>query len=176
MPFFDKSLLTPIPEGYKIYGQEQVIRDDFNFGNYFISEEKYKTLENYKINSGDILISLVGTFGKISIVPNNIHTGIINPRLMKLTLNTELIDPIFFKFLLSTNSILSKIQNESHGGTLGIINVGIIKKLKIPLPPIQLQIQFAQIVEQLNYTKSKMQESLREMNNQFNALLQKAFR
>ncbi|MFT8898134.1 MAG: hypothetical protein ABF968_14420, partial [Acetobacter sp.] len=29
------------PFGYKIYGQEQVISNDENYGNYFIDEDKY---------------------------------------------------------------------------------------------------------------------------------------
>lgn len=73
-----------VPEGYKIYGQEQVIRDDLSFGDYFIDEAKYRALENCKIQAHDMLISLVGTFGKISIVPEVFHPGIINPRLRTL--------------------------------------------------------------------------------------------
>src|SRR4030042_2668938 len=89
-----------VKKGYKIYGQEQVIRDDLTFGDYYISEEKYKTLESNKIKEGDILISLVGTFGKISVVPKKFEPGIINPRLMKITLNKKLVIPIFLKFLI----------------------------------------------------------------------------
>ncbi len=63
--------------GYKIYGQEQVISDDFDYGDYYITDERYRKLENCKIQSGDILISLVGTFGQISIVPNKFEPGMI---------------------------------------------------------------------------------------------------
>ena len=64
-------------KGYKIYGQEQVIRDDFDYGDYYITDERYRKLENCKMQSGDILISLVGTFGQISIVPNKFEPGMI---------------------------------------------------------------------------------------------------
>ena len=37
-----------VPDGYKIYGQEQVIRGDAAYGDYYISEEKYQELENCK--------------------------------------------------------------------------------------------------------------------------------
>ena len=40
--------------GYKIYGQEQVIKDDFSYGNYYISEEKFNELKRCEIKSGDI--------------------------------------------------------------------------------------------------------------------------
>ena len=41
--------------GYKIYGQEQVIDDDFSIGDYYISEEKFTSCykeENDKITYG----------------------------------------------------------------------------------------------------------------------------
>ena len=49
-----------VPNGFKIYGQEQVISGNCTYGDYYISEEKYKELENCKVKPFDILISLVG--------------------------------------------------------------------------------------------------------------------
>ena len=127
------------PTGYKIYGQEQVIRDDLTYGDYFISEEKYRSLENCKIVEGDLLISLVGTFGKISIVPAGFEPGIINPRLMKITPDHNQVIPRFLKFLLQTDGAMAKIKHMSHGGTMGIVNVGKMKGLELPIPPIDQQ-------------------------------------
>ncbi len=162
-------------EGYKIYGQEQVIRDDFTYGNYYISREKYSELENYKIQAGDILISLVGTYGKISIVPEKYEPGIINPRLMKITLNQDFILPIYFKFLLKSDGMKAQINNLSHGGTMGIINLGIIKSLRYPIPPMEIQIKFADIVKKTERLKEKQYDSEKELDNLFNSLMQKAF-
>jgi len=72
--------------GYKIYGQEQVIKGDPTYGDYWISEEKFHELESCKVSPGDILISLVGTVGKVLILPDNCKPGIINPRLVKFSL------------------------------------------------------------------------------------------
>ena len=61
-----------VEKGYKIYGQEQVIRDDLDFGYYYISREKYQELENYKIREDDILISLLLTIYFVTFF--HIHT------------------------------------------------------------------------------------------------------
>ena len=74
-----------VPKGYKIYGQEQVIRGDPHYGDYYIDEERYQQLKSNAVESGDILISLVGTIGKVLILPENIEPGIINPRLVNWT-------------------------------------------------------------------------------------------
>ncbi len=73
---------TYVPMGYKVYGQEQVIRGDHLYGNYFISIDKFRQLESCAVRPGDILLSLVGTAGKVLVVPENAPPGIINPRLI----------------------------------------------------------------------------------------------
>jgi type I restriction enzyme S subunit len=165
-----------VKKGYKIYGQEQVIRDDLTYGDYYINEERYRTLENNKIKKGDILISLVGTFGKISIVPDVFEPGIINPRLMKITLNKKIIIPNFFKSLLISEGMKAQIENFSHGGTMGIVNVEIMKNIKIPVPPITLQQKFAELVQKVEKLKEKQRDSEKELDNLFNSLMQRAFR
>lgn len=165
-----------VAEGYKIYGQEQVIKDDLTFGNYYIDENKYKELESCKVQSGDILISLVGTYGKISIVPEKFEAGIINPRLMKLSPNNKIIRSDFLKFLLQSEFVARQLKTQSRGGTMDIINVGIIKKVKIPLPSISLQNQFAERVQAIEEQKAQAKASLEKAENLFNSLLQRAFK
>jgi type I restriction enzyme S subunit len=55
------------------------------------------------------------------------------------------------------------------------INLGILRVLDIPVPPIELQNKFVLIVDQVEKTKQKMRGSLDEMNNHFNALMQRYF-
>ena len=52
----------------------------------------------------------------------------------------------------------------------------IIKNLKIPLPPIELQNKFAEIVKQVESMKEHQKESKEQIDNLFNALMQKAFK
>ena len=80
-----------VQKGYKIYGQEQVIIDDAFFGDYYINEEKYLELKSCRIKPFDILISLVGTVGKVLILPENAQEGVINPRLIKIKCKNTII-------------------------------------------------------------------------------------
>jgi type I restriction enzyme S subunit len=165
-----------VESGYKIYGQEQVIKDDLSFGDYYIDESKFLRLKNCKVKEGDILISLVGTYGKIAIVPENYEQGIINPRLMKITPNQEIIRPDFLKTLLRSSGVLLQTKNKSRGGTMDIVNVGIMRKIKVPLPPIELQNQFAERVQAIEAQKAQAQASLAGAEDLFNSLLQRAFK
>ena len=87
--------------GYKIYGQEQVIRDDYTYGDYFISPEKYKELQSCAVKAGDILLSLVGTTGKVLVIPDNAPQGIINPRLIRFSFDSKVVFSSFFKELFA---------------------------------------------------------------------------
>ena len=128
-----------IPAGYKVYGQEQVIRGDATFGDYYIDQEKYRELESCKVRAGDVLVSLVGTYGKTMIIPDNHEPGIINPRLVKITLDRQKMVPEFFAHLFSQDHTVSQMNSVSHGGTMNILSMQALKRLRVPVPPVETQ-------------------------------------
>ena len=164
-----------VRSGYKIYGQEQVICGDASFGDYYIDEEKYKELKNCAVQAGDILISLVGTYGKTLIMPDNYEAGIINPRLMKITLNKNKVTPIYFKYYFESNALKASMDANTHGGTMGILNLGIIRQMKIQVPPLSIQNQFAAFVERVDQQKQTVQQSLEKLELMKKALMQEYF-
>jgi len=55
------------------------------------------------------------------------------------------------------------------------LNQNMIKNFEIPLPPLELQQKFAEIVDQIDKTKQYQQQSSQEVDSLFNTLMQKAF-
>jgi type I restriction enzyme S subunit len=141
---------TFVERGYKVYGQEQVISDDFSLGDYYISEEKFNELKDFEVKPNDLLVSLVGTFGKVSVVPRNIQKGIINPRLIKMSPNPEMIVSEFLKYLLSSDLLQGQMKKYTHGGTMGILNTKIIRSLVFPVPPIQEQTSISKLLHEID--------------------------
>ena len=164
-----------VESGYKIYGQEQVISDDCTFGDYYIDEERYKSLENCAVQPGDVLISLVGTYGKLLIMPEVFEPGIINPRLMKITFDKEKVNPYYFKFFFQSESLKKALSQNTHGGTMDILNLGIVRKIEMPLPPLKLQNEFVDFVHQVDKSKVAVQKALDESQILFDSLMQKYF-
>ena len=142
-----------VESGYKIYGQEQVISGDHTFGDYYIDEDRYKALKNCTVQAGDVLISLVGTYGKLLVMPKIFEPGIINPRLMKITFDKDKVNPYYFKFFFQSESLKRSLSENTHGGTMDILNLGIVRKIAMPLPPLKLQNEFADFIEQVNKSK-----------------------
>ena len=135
--------------GYKVYGQEQVIRGDHRFGDYFVDEAKFQELESCSIKPGDLLLSLVGTAGRVLVVPHDAQPGIINPRLLKLSLNSSVIYPAYAAYMLQSSWAARFFKSQAHGGTMEILNLGIVKALAVPLPPYAEQERIVSEIERL---------------------------
>jgi type I restriction enzyme S subunit len=127
-----------VESGYRVYGQEQVIPNDFSVGDYFVSQEKYDELIQYRVAPGDILISCVGTFGKVALVPEGIDPGIINPRLIRLR-SGPLITSDYLVQLLRSQVVFEQFASVTRGGTMDVINVGTVKEIVLPVPSLKEQ-------------------------------------
>ena len=56
------------------------------------------------------------------------------------------------------------------------INAQELQDIKIFIPPIELQKQYVDFIKQVEKTKSEMKNSLKELETNFNSLMQKAFK
>lgn len=116
-------------------------------------------------------MSCSGTVGKIYTLPENAHQGIINQALMKMTLNGVVIDKIFkIYFGLAVENL---VLNGS--GIKNISSVSYLKNIDIQVPPLDLQNQFAEFVEQVEKNKENIKSSLNQLETLYNALMQEYF-
>ncbi len=148
-----------VPKGFKIYGQEQVLRDDPYFGDYYIDKHLYEKLKSCAVQPGDILISLVGTIGRILILPKDIEPGIINPRLVKLSLDNRIINAKFTKAYIQSPYVKYLFSLSSHGGTMDILNLTILKEVPIPLPPLDEQNVIIEELERISSIEKELESA-----------------
>ena len=132
-----------VATGFKVYGQEQVIRGDHLFGDYFIDRQKYRELENCAVRAGDVLLSLVGTAGKVLLLPDDAAPGVINPRLLRLSLSAQKIIPRFLVALIGSEIFQSQLLSLFQGGTMGVLNAHSIRSVQLVVPPPAEQIAIA---------------------------------
>ena len=139
------------PDGYRVYGQQQAIADDFSVGDYFISEEKYEEMRRYTVFEGDVLVSVMGTIGKVAVVPPDAPPGIINPRLVRYRCG-DLIQPRYLQSVLMCQKHQEHLVLESNGTTMDGLNMVTLGRVPIPTPPIDEQTQI------LRYLKDQGQK------------------
>ena len=131
--------------GYRVYGQQQVIPDDFSVGDYYIPEEKFEEMRRYAVFPDDVLISVMGTIGQVAVVPVNVEPGIINPRLVRYRCNTQ-IRPRYLQQVLMSRQHQEHLLFESKGSTMDGLNMQTIGRVSVPLPPIPEQGQILEYV------------------------------
>ncbi len=148
-----------VESGYKIYGQEQVLRGDPGWGGYYIDEDRFCSLKNCAVQPGDLLISLVGTIGRTLVLPQDIEPGIINPRLIKVSLNREVAVPEFFQAYLRSPRVRQILKRVSHGGTMDVLNMRTLKAVAFPLPPVAEQEFIVQVLSDSSVTLDGMATS-----------------
>jgi len=86
------------------------------------------------------------------------------------------LNPIFISHLFRVPIFRTLMLQGGKGANIQNISQQTLEKLKIPVPPIELQTQFACVVEKTETLKFQYQQSLQELENLYGSLSQKAFR
>ena len=76
--------------------------------------------------------------------------------------------------MYGNHGYFSSKSNTTSG--LNTINTNKIRNAKIPLPPLPLQQKFADIVEHVEQIRGHQKQSKQQIDDLFNALMQKAFK
>lgn len=161
-----------------VLGIDNAVQNKFSWDERrFITKEKYLELENYKIYPGDVIITIMGTVGRSAVIPENIPLAINTKHLAAITLNRDVVNPVFLSFSIhSSPYIINQFKSKNRGAIMSGLNLTIIKEIKLNMPPITLQNQFATIVEKVESLKTRYQSSLSNLENLYGALSQKAFK
>jgi len=162
----------------KVLGIDNIANNFFEVGKpRYISKEKYLKLKRYTVFPNDVLISIMATNGKSAVVPENIPLSINTKHLAAITLNTKKILPFYLKYAFQYHPyILTQIKKNMKGAIMGGLNLTIIKNILLPQPPVDLQKQFTNIVTKQRTLKEKFNQSLKELENLYGSLSQKAFK
>ena len=142
----------------------------------YITEEKYKSLLKHSVVPGDIVVAKMGEpIGRACILPDYISKAVIVADCMKIRPNLAIINRKYLEFLLNTEEVKAQFRKYSQGSTRVRLNLTMLRQIKVLYPPIELQNQFADFVKQVDKLKFEMEKSLKELEDNFNALMQKAF-
>jgi type I restriction enzyme S subunit len=142
----------------------------------YLEEDEYiKRTQRLIPEAGDIVYGREGTYGEAIRIPGT-HRFSLGQRTMLFRPDNTKTNSIFLWAMVRSEFVYRQAKKKNSGSTVGHVNVKDIKQFKIYNPPIELQTQFAQIVEKIEALKSQYQQSLTEIENLYGSLSQKAFR
>ncbi|MDG6221332.1 MAG: restriction endonuclease subunit S, partial [Candidatus Thermoplasmatota archaeon] len=93
----------------------------------------------FKVNPGDVLMTMMGTIGRVAIVPDDIGDAIISSHLLKIEREERAISSNYLKMYLLSSLAQKQMEKKSRGVVMKGLNTGIIKSLSLPLPPLAEQ-------------------------------------
>ena len=145
--FKSKDLISNIQEGYlpiiKIGNFNMDGKVDLSKVQYHKYEDKYN---KYLIKEGDILVAMTGaTSGKTAI--SHLDNLLLNQR-VGIIRNRDLVNSEYLKYFLFSNVFYDYCQNNSGGGAQGNVSPRKILDFKIPLPPLEIQKEIVEELEQ----------------------------
>jgi type I restriction enzyme, S subunit len=126
------------------------------------------------VTNGALLVACIaGSVASIGRAALTNRTVSFNQQINAIQSNND-INPFFLYVLFK----ISKTYVQSHAtkGMKKILTKGDFEKITMIKPPIDLQNQFAEIVEMVEGIKSRYQQSLIEFENLYRVLSQKAFK
>ncbi|QQB01124.1 MULTISPECIES: restriction endonuclease subunit S [Leuconostoc] len=164
-----------VEKGIKVYAQENIFKNDFSLGNYYITEDKYLELQSCELIPGDIVISMMGTIGACSVFPETSEKGIMNSHLLRLQTNDSSLAEYIALQIKDSPFIKQQILKLSVGSIMSGLSSTVVKKLKFPIPSIEEQRKIYLFFKQLDDTITLHQRKLDLLKEQKKGFLQKMF-
>jgi type I restriction enzyme S subunit len=161
-----------VPSGYKVYEQQNAIKNNCVLGRYYINKSKYEELEQFAVYPGDFIVSCAGTIGCIAEVPEGAEPGVINQALLKIKVNENILDKSFF--LYQFKLYVEKFMRAKSRGS-AMKNMSSVKELKqIPFvfTSIEEQRQIVSEIEARFSVCDKLEETIDNSLNQAESLRQ----
>ncbi|MDO8641152.1 MAG: hypothetical protein Q7R33_06370, partial [Nitrosarchaeum sp.] len=115
--------------------------------------------------------------GKASLIPENLdEPTIFECHIIKIKLNVDKLNPEFFRVLSETPFFRAQIMKNSKTATMTTISQDGIMNNTVLLPPITIQLKFAQIAKKTLAINKNQSECKIGSDNLFNSMMQKAFK
>ncbi len=141
----------------------------------FITQETYNDLiKRTPIEEGDILLSTVGSYGHPAIVKNN-KKFLFQRHIAYLKPKHDVICSEYLHSALLSQEAQRQIQEKVKGVAQKTLNLSEIRKISIPIPIMEKQIQFCIFVKQIEKTKTEIKNSLAKLEILKKALMQEYF-
>ena len=137
----------------------------------YISEEDYKKIHaKYTIENGDILLTVVGTLGRVAIVHTDckftLQRSVAILRVNDVTSNQ------FLKQVISSTSFGHVLQNKSNSTAQAGVYLGELSKIKLNLPTYEEQQKIASVLTAADKEIELLQAKLAHFKDEKKALMQ----
>ena len=130
-----------------------------------------------RVQENDLLISITADLGRTGIVTKKIaeHGAYINQHLTCIRLKQDKLNPLYVAYYMESDAGKEQFIAKNQSAVKAGLNFNAINSLKLMVPPLALQNQFAAFVERVDQQKQTVQQSLEKLELMKKALMQEYF-
>ena len=130
-----------------------------------------------RVQENDLLISITADLGRTGIVTKKIaeHGAYINQHLTCIRLKQDKLNPLYVAYYMESDAGKEQFIAKNQSAVKAGLNFNAINSLKLMVPPLALQNQFATFVARIDQQKQTVQQSLEKLELMKKALMQEYF-
>jgi len=166
-----------VEDGIPFLGIDNIHVEKF-IGNYrrYVSEKKFNELIKYAVRPKDVVITIMGTVGRCSVIPDDIGRALSSKHLWAMTLDQTRVFPELICWQLNYASwVKSWFRRETQGGIMDAIQSKTLKTLCLPLPPHNEQEmifeRYISITSKVRNEKNKLEKFQKQKSSLMHDLL-----
>lgn len=111
-----------------------------------VSDIHIQRLKRHKVKCGDVVYSRRGDVGRCALVGEKEDGWLCGTGCLKVELNKEKVLPPFLFYILQRQDSVGWVESHAVGSTMPNLNTGILAKLPVFLPTLNLQHRIASIL------------------------------
>jgi type I restriction enzyme S subunit len=167
-----------VDEGVAVLGIDNAVQNHFEWAKpRFITTEKFEKLRRFQVRPGDVLVTIMGTCGRTAVVPDDIPIAINTKHLCAITLDRDQCLPAYlwacFQF---DRQLRHQLGATARGAVMPGLNSTLIKRSTVGLPPLELQRQFSNRLDEITGQRCHLERSAERLDDLFASLQYRAFR
>ena len=131
-----------------------------------VSDRDRERLSRYRMESGDIVFSRVGSVDRRALVRQEEEGWLFSGRCLRVRVDSAKINPVFLSYFFGTSGFRQYINSIAVGATMPSLNTQLLSDVVIPHPPLPEQRSIAHILGTLDdkiELNRRMNETLETM-------------
>lgn len=139
-----------------------------------IDDEQAAKLEGVTLMKGDVLLNITGaSVARSCLLPDELAGGRVNQHVSIVRVDQKRMLPVLLNTVLISDSYQRLLLNGSRaaGATREAITKEALKRMTVPLPPLELQQEFASFVAQVDKSQFALEQEVDALSAERDALL-----
>ena len=126
-----------------------------------------------KFDTDNVLYSKLRPYLNKVVIPD--RSGYATSELVPLRPKKSKLNRVYLAFLLRSNEFVNMINEKVAGAKMPRVSMTELKKFRVPVPPIELQNEFAEFTKQVDKSREIIQKKIDTYQELFDKLMQEYF-